>query len=329
MSRRALSRRSALTRSDIFMMAGAAAVGVGALYLLFSYLCKPSGPSPQPDPLADGAPELSASSLQALRQDTSRSWPWSKSKKVLTISAKNVLLWNPSPDPSQPNFAFRESCIPFLQNMLQHGRWLIHIIVVVSSDKEEEQIKALFEASGLYEAGLDPKRVLFCESEMGKSHIVRHINPACHVDGSDQVIEYLATVLPQVIRIDPQSRLEAAALAAVAPAASKDADLITPDSALAHPGAGRPSSAALEKPLSRMSSLRKSTSLMALKNPPRASPPSPTILSPLDTMPSPEALPDVSAPPGLARRSSSGLSASALSRLGVKTFSSISLIDIE
>ncbi|KAJ3184585.1 hypothetical protein HDU87_003986 [Geranomyces variabilis] len=128
---------------------------------------------------------------------------FSGSSVVVTISMKNIIVWNPSPDPATPNHAFRESALPYLQSLVksQNPRIQIHLITVVSSDEEEAQIRELLKASGLYADGLDERRVLFCGTEEGKAHLVRHIEPAVHVDQNDEVIERLAPYVKRLVRV--------------------------------------------------------------------------------------------------------------------------------
>ncbi|KAI8915449.1 hypothetical protein DFJ77DRAFT_430349, partial [Powellomyces hirtus] len=104
-----------------------------------------------------------------------------------------VIVWNPSPDPTTPNHAFRESALPYLQHLVSHSkpRFQIHLITVVSSDEEEAQIRSLLASTTLYADGLDERRVLYCATEEGKAHLVRHIEPHVHVDENDDVIERL------------------------------------------------------------------------------------------------------------------------------------------
>ncbi|KAI8804003.1 hypothetical protein BJ742DRAFT_857150 [Cladochytrium replicatum] len=124
-------------------------------------------------------------------------------KRVLTISVKNIILWNPSPDPMNPNYAFNEALLPYLTKLYASQLYDIYLITVVSSDKEEEQITELLSSStsGLLSSGLDPRKILFCDTEEGKSHIVRHIEPHIHVDSVDSALLKLIGHVPKLIRI--------------------------------------------------------------------------------------------------------------------------------
>ncbi|KAJ1557690.1 hypothetical protein HK405_015396, partial [Cladochytrium tenue] len=146
---------------------------------------------------------------------------------LLTISVKNVLMWNPSPDPAHPNFAFTESAIPYLHALVSSPRYVVHLVAVVSSDREQAQIRGLLARSGLLGgsaangggggAGLDSRRVLFCDTETGKAVVVRHIAPHTHVDADAAAA---AAVAPHVKRVVLVVRPAAAATAAAAAAAA-------------------------------------------------------------------------------------------------------------
>ncbi|KAJ3256180.1 hypothetical protein HK104_007104 [Borealophlyctis nickersoniae] len=114
---------------------------------------------------------------------------------------KNIILWNPSPDPENPNHAFLESTLPFLTSLVSSPNYTITLIMVVSSDQEEEQIRSLLLSSGLYTHGLDPRRVVFCETEEGKASIVRCVDPACHVESDDAVIKKVAPYVGTIVRV--------------------------------------------------------------------------------------------------------------------------------
>ncbi|KAJ3149545.1 hypothetical protein HDU89_003596 [Geranomyces variabilis] len=163
---------------------------------------QPPQTSTDNDSAAAAAVEAAAPSLANTVVAAARSL-FSGSSVVVTISMKNIIVWNPSPDPATPNHAFRESALPYLQSLVksQNPRIQIHLITVVSSDEEEAQIRELLKASGLYADGLDERRVLFCGTEEGKAHLVRHIEPAVHVDQDDEVIERLAPYVKRLVRV--------------------------------------------------------------------------------------------------------------------------------
>ncbi|CAG8594883.1 15272_t:CDS:2 [Funneliformis caledonium] len=103
-------------------------------------------------------------------------------KKTISISMKNTLLWNPSTDPDSPNHAFYESIVPFLHQLSKI--YVIHLVCPVSSTQEKEQILGLLRSAKLFSSKvIDERRVLFCESDEGKIHIIRHLEASVHVEG--------------------------------------------------------------------------------------------------------------------------------------------------
>ncbi|KAJ3183722.1 hypothetical protein HDU85_002151 [Gaertneriomyces sp. JEL0708] len=165
---------------------------VGAAY----YYWSSRSPSGDDGSLPDGTRTAGETAAVRLR----------KPRRVLTMSLKNIVLWNPSPDPQNPNHAFRESALPFMHSLVSSGLYEVYLIAVVNSDLEERQIQRLLHSSGLYASGLDPRRVLFCSTEEGKGHIVRHIEPRIHVESNDTVIRKLSPHVDKIIRVKRSMR---------------------------------------------------------------------------------------------------------------------------
>lgn len=110
---------------------------------------------------------------------------------------------------TSPNVAFREGVLPVLSALLERlnaTRSTLTLLSHVSSDAEESQIKHLFLKSGLYSKGLDPRRVLFCDSGEGLTHMVRHLSPGVHVDSvgsvSQKRMEDLQMFVPTLVCVD-------------------------------------------------------------------------------------------------------------------------------
>ena len=92
------------------------------------------------------------------------------------------MLWNPSSDVDTPNHAFHENAAIALNRLTQ--LYDVHIIIHVSSDDEKDQINRLLQNAGLLENNvLDPRKILWCSTEEGKIHMIRHIEPAVHIEG--------------------------------------------------------------------------------------------------------------------------------------------------
>ncbi|KAG0218920.1 hypothetical protein BGX33_005410 [Mortierella sp. NVP41] len=51
-----------------------------------------------------------------------------RNRKVMTISLKNTIVWNPSPDPTTPNYGFVEGAIPLLLHLAEN--YNLHLILL-------------------------------------------------------------------------------------------------------------------------------------------------------------------------------------------------------
>ncbi|CAG8453745.1 12045_t:CDS:2 [Acaulospora morrowiae] len=122
-------------------------------------------------------------------------------KKSMSISMKNVLLWNPSPDPEAPNHAFYENIVPFLHHLSQS--YVIHLVCPINSSREKEQILGLLRNANLFSSNaIDERRVLFCETQDGKIHIIRHLEASVHIEGGtngEETVEMVRGFVEKVI----------------------------------------------------------------------------------------------------------------------------------
>ncbi|KAL0097491.1 hypothetical protein J3Q64DRAFT_1670739 [Phycomyces blakesleeanus] len=105
-----------------------------------------------------------------------------KTKKKITLSLKNTILWNPSPDVNVPNHAFHENGAILLLRLAQANE--VYLIIHIHSEDERHQIQKLLENASLVGPRLiDSRRILYCSTEQGKIHLIRHIEPAIHIEG--------------------------------------------------------------------------------------------------------------------------------------------------
>ncbi|KAF9135778.1 hypothetical protein BGW39_000075 [Mortierella sp. 14UC] len=70
--------------------------------------------------------EPHASSLSRLGSKIARTVR--RNRKVMTISLKNTIVWNPSPDPTTPNYGFVEGAIPLLFHLAE--TYNLHLILL-------------------------------------------------------------------------------------------------------------------------------------------------------------------------------------------------------
>ncbi|KAG0240134.1 hypothetical protein B0O80DRAFT_462614 [Mortierella sp. GBAus27b] len=177
--------------------------------------------------------EAQSSSLSRLGSKIARTVK--RNKKVLTISLKNTIVWNPSPDPTAPNYGFVEGAIPLLFHLAENFN--VHLILLcpplqqnqtqangkdrvpTTQEQEElkqeqqqrqehdrEQILTMLKNAGLITSPgargpklIDPRQLLICETEEGVSHVVRHLESQVHVEALQGVLEMVQGVVPRVV----------------------------------------------------------------------------------------------------------------------------------
>ncbi|KAI7829419.1 hypothetical protein BC939DRAFT_25945 [Gamsiella multidivaricata] len=155
----------------------------------------------------------------------------------MTISIKNTVVWNPSPDPTTPNYGFVEGAIPLLFHLAENFN--LHLILLcpplqqkqqptqangkgrvptiqeqdelkhqqqLGQDRDREQILTMLRNAGLITTPgsrgpklIDPRQVLVCETEEGVSHVVRHLESQVHVEAQQTVLEMVQGVVPKVV----------------------------------------------------------------------------------------------------------------------------------
>ncbi|KAI9360136.1 hypothetical protein BD770DRAFT_362208 [Pilaira anomala] len=139
-----------------------------------------------------------------------------KNKKKITVSLKNTVLWNPSPDVDTPMYGFQEKSIQTLTRLSY--LYDLYIIVQVNSDEEKGNIQQLLEnassVDGLLFDSVDKRKILYCSEEEGKIHIVRHIEPFIHVEGGwekddgEEIVSKLKPFVSKIIWIMAKRRLD-------------------------------------------------------------------------------------------------------------------------
>ncbi|KAF9899159.1 hypothetical protein BX616_003208 [Lobosporangium transversale] len=156
-----------------------------------------------------------------------------RNRKVMTISLKNTIVWNPSPDPTTPNYGFVEGAVPLLFHLAEN--YNLHLILLCPSltqqhqngkdrvptiqeqdemkrqqqlvqDRDREQILTMLKNAGLITPPgsrgsklIDPRQVLICETEEGVGHVVRHLESQVHVEALQSVLEMVQGVVPKVV----------------------------------------------------------------------------------------------------------------------------------
>ncbi|CAO3666469.1 unnamed protein product [Umbelopsis ramanniana] len=130
-------------------------------------------------------------------------------KRVMTISLKNTILWNPSSDVDSPNHAFQEKATHLLQQLSNY--YHIYIIVHMNSPAERDQIDEMLTNSGMFKF-IDRRKLLYCETEEGKIHMIRHLEPAVHIEGGwerddgEDIVRKIRTFVGKVVWVITRRR---------------------------------------------------------------------------------------------------------------------------
>lgn len=77
----------------------------------------------------------------------------------------------------------------------------VFLIIRVKSDEEEVHCKNALQVTGVFEAGLHPAKVLFCETLQGTTAIVRQLEPQMHIDSNPTVIVDLERFIQRLVYI--------------------------------------------------------------------------------------------------------------------------------
>ncbi|RKP36160.1 hypothetical protein BJ085DRAFT_6862, partial [Dimargaris cristalligena] len=100
-----------------------------------------------------------------------------------TLCLNHTLIWNPSKDPASPNLAFKPGALALLQALTTH--FDLYLIATVESPVHQAHLTDLLRdptSATDPRIPIDSRKLLFCQSSPGKSHIVRHIDPQIHID---------------------------------------------------------------------------------------------------------------------------------------------------
>ncbi|KAI9003881.1 hypothetical protein DFJ74DRAFT_647119 [Hyaloraphidium curvatum] len=164
-------------------------------------------PASPPRAGSDALPDITYENRRASLTPAAARRPASarKPQRKLTISAKDIILWNASPDPESPNLGFLPQAAPFLHALLRSNAYDLHLITESASAAERDAVLELLRSAGLEASGLDFRKVLFCSSAEGRAHMVRHLEPHVHVEpagrSEPEAVAGLWKHVPRVIRV--------------------------------------------------------------------------------------------------------------------------------
>jgi len=76
-----------------------------------------------------------------------------------------------------------------------------YLIMEVASDEQEAEVRHLLDSTNLYSSGLNPLKVLFCSTTIGRAHMVKQLGVEMHIDTSIDVLEELCRPRPWVDKL--------------------------------------------------------------------------------------------------------------------------------
>ncbi|KAJ2786591.1 hypothetical protein GGI15_001396 [Coemansia interrupta] len=141
-----------------------------------------TGHSPQ-------TPSPSASSLGSSASTPGRT---PDRRALVTLSANGILL---------DGLHVRPSARAIVEHL--EGAYRVYVVVRVAQAEDEERVVRVLEDAGV----ADRRRVLVCQTDEGRAHLVRHlltaggVAHAGHVDTDAQVVRRLAPVLRRVVHV--------------------------------------------------------------------------------------------------------------------------------
>lgn len=87
----------------------------------------------------------------------------------------------------------------------------LYFITRVDTDEAELDVKAALKSAGLFEPGLlDERKVIFCQTAIGRVSVARQLEPQLHVDESLQVVSGLQRFISSVALLSPNAKSIAA-----------------------------------------------------------------------------------------------------------------------
>ena len=84
----------------------------------------------------------------------------------------------------------------------------LYLLCQVADDIGEAAVRGVLEHSRLIGTGKDqipPQRLLFCETEVGKTSVVRQLEPKVHIDGQHSTVS-IALIIMEFINCIPMHK---------------------------------------------------------------------------------------------------------------------------
>lgn len=108
-------------------------------------------------------------------------------------------------DPQTDQVALDDAVIPHLKRFAAY--FDLYFVVRVDSDQAELAVTNALTSAGLFENGLlDPRKLLFCETDVGRVSVARQLEPHLHIDETLDVIVGLQRFVHFVAWVAPDAK---------------------------------------------------------------------------------------------------------------------------
>lgn len=95
----------------------------------------------------------------------------------------------------------RLTAVPYLKRLAE--KCDLYIIVHIANDASEIAVKDALRNAGIYSAGMDERKTLFCETVNGRVSMVRQLEPHLHIDPNPDIVTNLQRFVKFVALIAP------------------------------------------------------------------------------------------------------------------------------
>ncbi|CAJ0758758.1 15880_t:CDS:2, partial [Entrophospora sp. SA101] len=122
-------------------------------------------------------------------------------KKLLSTSTSLPSSSSSTSDTNTSVYVFLENAVSFLQLICK--RYDVYLVCPISNEQEKHQIISLLSNENLFSTKvIDKRKVIFCETEEGKVHIIRHIKASVHIESglnNEDVVGLVRSFVDNVI----------------------------------------------------------------------------------------------------------------------------------
>lgn len=95
----------------------------------------------------------------------------------------------------------QQAALPYLMRFAKMCD--LYLISRVSDDSGEAEVRSSLQAAGIFEAGMDARKVLFVETSNGRVSVVRQLEPHLHIDGRFDIVLALQRFIKFVAFVAP------------------------------------------------------------------------------------------------------------------------------